>query len=144
MTQMTSTPTTDLTTELESYRRELTAYTGRCDLAAHRDYLDREHGAFVCGYNPHQAADDTVLTARVTSDEGELLATIVNYACHPTTLAWDNTLISPDYVGAMREVVEQATAAPCLIGPACELDRFAKALVMETGRPAAIMRSFQK
>src|SRR5262249_49439974 len=38
----------------------------------------------------------------------------VNYACHPTTLAWDNTQISPDYVGAMREVVEQATGAPCL------------------------------
>jgi hypothetical protein len=38
----------------------------------------------------------------------------VNYACHPTTLAWDNTLISPDYVGALREVVEQATGAPCL------------------------------
>jgi hypothetical protein len=39
---------------------------------------------------------------------------VVNYACHPTTLAWENTLISPDYVGAMREVVEQATGAPCL------------------------------
>ena len=88
--------------------------TGRCDLAAHRDYLDREHGAFVCGYNPHQAADDTVLTARVTSDEGELLATIVNYACHPTTLAWDNRLISPDYPGPMRDAVESATGAPCV------------------------------
>ena len=42
-----------------------------------------------------------------------MLATIVNYACHPTTLAWDNTLISPDYVGAMRELVEGPTAAPC-------------------------------
>ena len=48
------------------------------------------------------------------TNSGRLLATVVNYACHPTTLAWDNTLISPDYVGAMREVVEQATGAPCL------------------------------
>ena len=40
--------------------------------------------------------------------------TVVNYACHPTTLAWENTLISPDYVGAMREVVEGETGAPCL------------------------------
>jgi hypothetical protein len=38
----------------------------------------------------------------------------VNYACHPTTLAWQNALISPDYPGAMREVVEQATGAPCV------------------------------
>jgi hypothetical protein len=29
-------------------------------------------------------------------------------------LAWQNTLISPDYVGALREVVEGATGAPCL------------------------------
>jgi len=38
----------------------------------------------------------------------------VNYACHPTTLAWENSLISPDYPGAMRELVEEATAAPCI------------------------------
>ena len=42
------------------------------------------------------------------------MASIVNYACHPTTLAWQNTLISPDYPGAMREVVERETGAPCL------------------------------
>jgi hypothetical protein len=42
------------------------------------------------------------------------VATLVNYACHPTTLAWENTLISPDYPGAMREVVEAVTGAPCV------------------------------
>jgi hypothetical protein len=45
---------------------------------------------------------------------GKMLASIVNYACHPTTLAWENTLISPDYIGAMRELVERDTGAPCL------------------------------
>jgi hypothetical protein len=55
-----------------------------------------------------------VCVARVSDAAGKCLATIVNYACHPTTLAWDNTAISPDYVGAMREVIEQATSAPCL------------------------------
>ncbi|MBC7815871.1 MAG: hypothetical protein IAG10_03110, partial [Planctomycetaceae bacterium] len=44
----------------------------------------------------------------------DVLATIVNYPCHTTTLAWENTLISPDYVGALREVVERETNAPCL------------------------------
>jgi hypothetical protein len=47
-------------------------------------------------------------------DGGVLVATLVNYACHPTTLAWQNTLISPDYVGALRETIERHTAAPCL------------------------------
>ena len=32
--------------------------------------------------------------------------TFVNYACHPISLGGANTLISPDYVGAMRETVE--------------------------------------
>jgi hypothetical protein len=86
----------------------------RCDLAAHRDFFDAERKQFVCGFNPGEAADDTVIVARITKEDGQLLATIVNYACHPTTLAWKNTLISPDYIGAMREVVEQATTAPCL------------------------------
>lgn len=87
---------------------------GRCNLAAHRDFFDDEQKQFVCGFNPGGPADDTVLVARVTDGSGHLVATVVNYACHPTTLAWDNTLISPDYVGALREVVEQATGVPCL------------------------------
>jgi hypothetical protein len=87
---------------------------GRCHLAAQRDYWDAENKQYVCGFNPTGFADDTVLVGRISSANGKCLATIVNYACHPTTLAWDNTAISPDYVGAMREVVEQATAAPCL------------------------------
>ncbi len=87
---------------------------GRCSLAAHRDAWDEANAQFVCGFNPGVPADDTVIVARATNDSGEVIATIVNYACHPTTLAWDNTLISPDYVGAMREVIESDTHAPCL------------------------------
>ncbi len=88
--------------------------TGRCNLAAHRDYFDEERGRFVCGFNPAGHADDTLLMARVCDATGSNLATVVNYACHPTTLAWENTLISPDWVGAMREVVEQSEGCPCL------------------------------
>jgi len=53
---------------------------------------------------------------RVTRDaDCSVLATLVNYACHPTTLAWVNKLISPDFIGAMRDVIEANTgAAPCL------------------------------
>ncbi len=89
--------------------------TGRCDLAAHRDYLDEATGKYVCGFNPDRPADDTVIVARITSAQGKIIATMLNYACHPTTLAWQNTLVSPDYVGAAREVVQAATGgAPCL------------------------------
>ena len=88
--------------------------TTRCSLARHRDLFDPATNQFVCGYNPAGPADDTVQLARVVGEAGDVLGTVVNYACHPTTLAWENTLISPDYVGSMREVVEGVTGAPCL------------------------------
>ncbi|MFO0798827.1 MAG: neutral/alkaline non-lysosomal ceramidase N-terminal domain-containing protein [Gemmataceae bacterium] len=88
--------------------------TARCDLARHRDFWDAASQQIVCGFNPDGPADDTVTLARAVSDSGVTLGTVVNYACHPTTLAWQNTLVSPDYVGAMREVVERETSAPCL------------------------------
>jgi hypothetical protein len=92
----------------------LVAYgVGRCSLAAHRDLWDAVTGQWVCGYNPQGAADDTVMVARITDFAGNVRGIVVNYACHPTTLAWDNRLISPDYVGAMRELVEDAASAPC-------------------------------
>lgn len=87
--------------------------TGRCALAAERE-LDLD-GRPLVGFNPDAPpADDTVLVGRVTTADGLPLATLVNYACHPTTLAWQNRLVSPDYVGGMRELVEAATDAPVL------------------------------
>lgn len=88
--------------------------TAKCDLATHRDFPDRVSKQIVCGFNPDGPADDTVMLGKAIADDGTVLGTIVNYACHPTTLAWENTLISPDYIGAMREVIEGATNAPCL------------------------------
>ncbi|MFO0902448.1 MAG: hypothetical protein U0939_05570 [Pirellulales bacterium] len=89
--------------------------TGRCSLAVYRDQWDAVRHQYVCGYDPSVPADDALLVARVTSDVSDrTLATIVNYACHPTTLAWDNRRVSPDYIGALREVVERETGAPCL------------------------------
>jgi hypothetical protein len=87
---------------------------GRSSLAAHRDYWDEGSGRFVCGFNPAGAADDTLLIGRITDDAGSIRAVLVNYACHPTTLAWDNRAISPDWVGAMRETIEDATGGICL------------------------------
>ena len=87
--------------------------TGRCDLARNRDYLDPATDSYVCGYNPHGEADDTVVVGRVVAETSVTpLAILVNYACHPTTLAWANRLISPDYIGGLREVIETETAAP--------------------------------
>ncbi len=94
---------------------ELRWAQGRCDLATNRSRWDPAGERYVTGYEPANPADDTVLVGRVTGPDGAIAATLVNYACHPTTLAWDNELLSPDYIGAMRETVEAGTDdAPCL------------------------------
>ena len=98
--------------------------SGRCALAKNRDFWDEESHQFVCGFNPQEPADETVVVARVTTEQDHTLATIVNYACHPTTLAWENQLISPDYIGALRETIEAVThGAPCIFlqGASAEL-----------------------
>lgn len=106
---------------------------GASSLARNRDLPDPDGRRWICGFNPAGEADTTLLVGRVTyrdrqdaaggargnsgkSGRGRrIMATIVNYACHPTTLAWQNRAISPDFVGAMRDVVEQMTdEAPCL------------------------------
>lgn len=97
---------------------------GHCSLATNRDFFDQELQQFVCGYNPQSVADQTLLVARITESSGQPIATLVNYACHPTTLAWENQLISPDYIGALRELVERETSGvPCIFlqGASAEL-----------------------
>ncbi len=88
--------------------------SGQCGMNAHRDTWDPEYGGYVCGFNPEIRGDATLIAARVTDRSGCTLASLVNYGCHPTTLAWENTLLSPDYPGAMRELVERETGAPCI------------------------------
>ncbi|HYE04973.1 MAG TPA: neutral/alkaline non-lysosomal ceramidase N-terminal domain-containing protein [Planctomycetota bacterium] len=90
----------------------LTWEHGTCALARDRDLPDPTRARVLCGFNPAAANDRTVLVGRATGEDGRAIATVVNYACHPTSLAWQNNLISPDYVGAARQTVVDATGAP--------------------------------
>lgn len=99
--------------ELSSQPATLTYGSTTCEMGCHRDYLDEARGHYVCGFNPDEATPLPLNVVRVTAANA-MVATIVNYPCHTTTLAWENTLVSPDYVGALRDVVENETAAPCL------------------------------
>ena len=102
----------------------LTWNTGRCALAVNRDLKDPARDRMVTGFNPGSPADDTVLVGRVTDRKGKVPAVLVNYACHGTTLAWENELLSPDFAGALRETVEaNVPGAVCLYlqGPSGEL-----------------------
>lgn len=92
----------------------LSWHYGKCDLATNRDMPIPENDRVLVGFNPTIPADDTLLVGKITDESGYIIGTLVNYACHPTVLAWDNQLLSPDYVGAMRSLVEEKTKAPCL------------------------------
>ena len=88
---------------------------GRCGLAYDRDLVLPDTGEIVCGLNPERAVDDTLIVGRVTDDAGKIVATLVNYAAHPTSLGGGNRLVSPDYVGAMRDLIERETGgATCI------------------------------
>lgn len=90
-------------------------HTGSCGLATYRDLPDPgDPQRVLTGWHPDEPADDTLVVARIFDDENRTRASLVNYACHPTTLAWENDLVSPDFPGAMRELVEESTNAPCL------------------------------
>lgn len=85
---------------------------GRCGMAAVRDFPCDERD--VMAFTPGAVADDTVLVGRITGSDGAVRGVLVNYACHPTTLAHENSLLSPDFIGATRALVEERTGAPCL------------------------------
>lgn len=91
---------------------DVTWASGSCQLAAVRDLPCGEID--IVGFNPNETPDDTLVVGRVCDAEGTVIATLMNYACHPTTLAWQNALLSPDFVGAARETVETATGAPAI------------------------------
>lgn len=89
---------------------------GHCALARTRDFPDPESGRILCGPNPAGTPDHTLLVGRATAvSDGRILATFVNYACHPVSLGGGNRSVSPDFIGAMQETVEAATGGgPCL------------------------------
>lgn len=88
---------------------------GKCGLAYNRDLVLPDSGEIVCGLNPLTPADDTLTVGRITNASGTILATLVHYAAHPTSLGGGNKMISPDYIGAMRDLVERDTnGAACV------------------------------
>lgn len=59
----------------------------------------------------------------IEGDDGSPLASLVVYGSHPTILSWGSLLFSPDYVGALRTVVERELGSPCLFLQGCGADR---------------------
>jgi hypothetical protein len=92
----------------------IAAGVGTCGIAVNRRFQRPEDGVVVVGRNWEGPVDHAVHVIRIDDLEGAPLAAVVNYACHPITVGPDNDLITPDYPGVVKRVVEEATGATCL------------------------------
>lgn len=102
---------------------------GDCRINANRRAMTAAGERFL-GVNSDGRCDHEVLVVRFDAVEsraglrpaqgqvGDLphapIAVLVNYACHPTIMGPANRLITPDYPGAMKRVVEHAVGARCV------------------------------
>lgn len=89
------------------------AVAGSCEINVNRR-LKLDSGRVVCGRNWNGFVDREVKVVRIDDEEQRPIAVLVNYAAHPTIMGPPNQLITPDYPGVVRRVVEQATGATCL------------------------------
>ena len=67
------------------------------------------------GRNPQGFVDRDLIVFRIDDADGKPIAVLANYPCHGTVLAYENKKISPDWIGMVRRVVEDAMpTAKCL------------------------------
>jgi hypothetical protein len=92
---------------------ELRFAVGEASIAVNRRER-RADGTIEIGVNPEGVVDPELSVLQLLDTGGELRATLVNYACHGTTLSPKNRQISAEWPGAMRRVVQAATGAACL------------------------------
>jgi hypothetical protein len=71
-------------------------------------------GKVIIGENLDGAVDREVGVLRIDDLTGRPLATVMIAACHTVVLGPKTPLLSPDFVGPARQIVESATGAPTL------------------------------
>jgi neutral ceramidase len=80
--------------------------------ANRRERLD--DGSVIIGVDPKGLVDDAVRVLRFDAPDGDLIGTIVSFACHPVVLGPTVARANPDYVGPLREMVEDSIGGLCL------------------------------
>ncbi len=90
------------------------AGSGHAEVAINREERAPEDGLIVVGRNPEGTTDHSVDVLRVDDLEGNPLAVLTSYAAHPVVMGYETYLLSPDFPGVVRRILEQATGATCL------------------------------
>lgn len=92
----------------------LAAGSGQIDIVINRRE-QLEDGEVIVGRNIDRPRDPEVGVLRVDTLDGTPLAAVINFACHPVTIGPQAChLISPDFPGSVRRVIEDLTGATAL------------------------------
>lgn len=71
-------------------------------------------GRIILGWNPDGFIDRDIPIVRIDRLDGEPIATVVSFGCHPISLGPDYEGTSADYVGPLRRRVEESRGGMCL------------------------------
>jgi len=91
----------------------IAAGSGTSSVAMNRR-LRLPEGRTVIGRNREGFVDREVKVVRIDDLDERPIAVLVNYAAHPTIMAFGNRLITPDYPGPLRRTVEREIGGTCL------------------------------
>lgn len=71
-------------------------------------------GRTILGWNPDLPMDDDVPTIRIDDLEGDAIATITAFGCHPVVVGPEIATTGSDFVGPLRRRVEDLRGGVCL------------------------------
>ena len=86
---------------------------GESSIAVNRR-VQAESGEIVFGVNPDGAVDTSLNVLCIKGQKGQIMGSLVNYACHATVLGYKHRMVSADWPGEMRKVVEKEIGGLCL------------------------------
>lgn len=79
---------------------------GTCAINVNRRQVLSD-GRVIVGNNPDGKVDREFRVLRFDDAHGSLIASVLQYACHPTIMAFENDKITPDYPGIARAFLER-------------------------------------
>jgi neutral ceramidase len=81
---------------------------GTAELAVNRRERTPD-GTTILGWNPDNFVDNQVTSLQLRRPDESVIATAVNYGCHPVTTGYDMYVYSADFPGPLRDVIRRNT-----------------------------------